>query len=67
MPVERFSLMPSLCLSLTNTRQNTHQLVTHHGSASVCSNEQKGVLIAGVTELNNVCACAETGEVWDLN
>ena len=20
-----------------------------------------------VTELNNVCACAETGEVWDLN
>ena len=55
MPVEHISLMPSSCLSLTNTRQGTRQQVTHHGStnqeftdASVRSNEQKGLLIAGV-------------------
>ena len=55
MPVEHISLMPSSCLSLTNTHQGTRQWVTHHGSAiqefadaSVRSNEQKGLLIAGV-------------------
>ena len=55
MPVEHISLMPSSCLSLTNTRQGTRQQVTQHGSAnqeftdaSVRSNEQKGLLIAGV-------------------
>ena len=25
------------------------------------------VLTVLATEMNNVCACAETGEVWDLN
>ena len=55
MSVEQISLMPSWCLSLTNTRQDTRQYVTHHGSAnqeladaSARSNEQKGVLLAGV-------------------
>ena len=55
MPVEHISLMPSSCLSLTNTRQGTRQQVTQHGSAnqeftdaSVRSNEQKGLPIAGV-------------------
>ena len=55
MPVDHISLMPSSCLSLTNTRQGTCQQVTQHGSAnqeftdaSVRSNEQKGLLIAGV-------------------
>ena len=55
MPVENISLMPSSCLSLTNTHQDTSQRVTHHGSAnqefadaSVRCDEQKGVLIAGV-------------------
>ena len=55
MPVEHISLMPSSYLSPTNTRQDTRQYVIHHGSAkqefadaSVRSNEQKGVLIAGV-------------------
>ena len=24
-------------------------------------------VMSKLTELNNVCACAETGEVWDLN
>ena len=55
MPEGHISLMPSSCLSLTNTRQGTRQQVTQHGSAnqeftdtSVRSNEQKGLLIAGV-------------------
>ena len=55
MPVEHISLIPPSCLSLTNTHQDTSQQVTHHGSAnqefadaSVRSDEQKGVLIAGV-------------------
>ena len=48
MPVEHISLMPESHLSLTNTRQDTHQLVTHYGSAnqefvdvSVCKKERK--------------------------
>ena len=52
MPVEHISLMPSSGLSLTNTRQDKRQYVTHHGSANqefadagVHSNEQKGVII----------------------
>ena len=49
MPVEHISLMPSSCLSLTNTRQGTRQQVTQHGSANQeFINEQKGLLIAGV-------------------
>ena len=58
MPVENISLMPSSCLSLTNTRQDKRQKVTHHGSANqefadagVRSNEQKGVSRAGVPYL----------------
>ena len=58
MPVENISLMPSSCLSLTNTRQDKRQKVTHHGSANqefadagVRSNEQKGVSKAGVPYL----------------
>ena len=54
-PVQQISLMPSSCLSLTNTRQDTSQKVTRHGSsnqefadASVHSDEQKGILIEGV-------------------
>ena len=56
-PVEHISLMPSSCLSLTLINARIHaKKVTHYESgnqefadASVCRNEQKGVLIAGVS------------------
>ena len=55
MPEEHICFISALCLSLINTRQHTSQYVTYYGSAnqkfadaSVCRNEQKGVLIAGV-------------------
>ena len=42
MPVEHISLMSSWCLSLTNTRQDTRQYVTHQPIKNLrTSNEQK--------------------------
>ena len=55
MPEEHVCLRPASCLSLINTRQDKSQSVIHYGSAdkefadaSVRTNEQNGVLIAGV-------------------